>query len=164
MYPIAVSVSSPLNLALPQTLSILICSVAYCLAMLDATTIRCCDGGSTEPALVTISAITAIYHAVAMVVECYLRLWASEPPLKKQGIQLPTVYSHLAFIIITPFVWAYWVILLPLHATGYEGQAFMEGQHYFTPMLILEGLEIGALAWLWGWSLVERLKAKKFVK
>ncbi|KAH8823929.1 hypothetical protein DL96DRAFT_1558791 [Flagelloscypha sp. PMI_526] len=160
MHPIPVPVSSPLNIAIPQGVSILVCSLAYCFATLDATTIRCCDGLSTEPALVAVAAITVVYHATAMLFDNYLRLWAAIPPPQKTGIQPPTVYSHLAFIIITPFVWVYWAALLPYHAVGYRSQDAVSGQHYFIPMLVLEGLEIGMLGWLWGYSLFERLRAK----
>ncbi|KAH8813772.1 hypothetical protein DL96DRAFT_504074 [Flagelloscypha sp. PMI_526] len=99
-----------------------------------------------------------------MLVDNYLRLWAPSPLLKKKGLQPPMVNSHLAFIIITPFVWAHWAVLLPYQAISHHFLDVISGQHYFIPILVLEGLEIGVLGWLWRWSMIERLKAKKLMK
>ncbi|KAH8823886.1 hypothetical protein DL96DRAFT_1558761 [Flagelloscypha sp. PMI_526] len=158
MHPVPVPVRSPLKLILPQMLSILICSIAYCFAVLDATTIRCCDGLPNEPGLLAIAAITLVYHAVIMLVDNYLRLWAPTPPREKQGIQPATVYSHRACALITFFASVSWFIFLIVHATGYINQSSVSGQHYYIPMLALEGLEILVLGWLLRQSVVEQPK------
>ncbi|KAH8823931.1 hypothetical protein DL96DRAFT_1615854 [Flagelloscypha sp. PMI_526] len=99
-----------------------------------------------------------------MLVDNYLRLWSPTPPLEKKDIQPATVYSHIATLFVTGFIWGGWALILFFHAIRYQGQSSMTGSHFWIPMLILEGVEVVVLTWLWRQSLVERPKVKETAK